>query len=83
MQKLINYVTGDKKKKALVAFVVLVLVQMFLVIALIVLGVKGKEEIGTDDGPGVPYYVGALVVGGVVGSFLQCKIVGTMCKSHG
>ena len=48
------------------AFIVLVLVQLALVIALLVLGAKGKEEIGSENGPSVPYYIGALVVGFVV-----------------
>ena len=34
-----------------------------------VLGIKGKEEIGTESSPGVPYYVGALVVACVVSLF--------------
>lgn len=56
---------GDRGKKALVAFITLVLVQLGLVIGLLVLGTKGKDEIGTETGNGVPYYVGAIVVGSV------------------
>ena len=57
---------GDKGQQALLAFSVLVIVQLNLVIGLLVLGIKGKEEIGTQKEVGVPYYVGAIIVAVVV-----------------
>ena len=58
--------TGNEGRKALCVFISLVLVQLGLVVCLLVLGVKGKEEIGTETHGSVAYYIGAIVVGAVV-----------------
>ena len=58
--------TGNEGRRALCVFISLVLVQLGLVVGLLVLGVKGKEEIGTETHGSVAYYIGAIVVGAVV-----------------
>ena len=57
---------GSKGQIALVSFSILVLVQLGLVIGLLVLGIKGKEYMGTQTSVGVPYYAGAILVAAVV-----------------
>ena len=74
------HITGNKRNKATLAFTVLVLVQLSLVIGLLILGLKGKDETDIGNDGGVPYYTGALLVASVVIVYPPyCAVSGLCC----